>query len=133
MLKHSRFVVALAVVATTAYAAAEKPWTHSDIVQANNLFGDKSGLRFTVDPPDPEHPEANQVLRVHGTVVGGLDQVVAITTDNPDPKYPPGPCFKAMLTDPLDPEAPSVVVHVLHPTEVRFVDANGQPLELVAP
>ncbi len=120
----------VALAATTA-GAALKAWTHSDIVEANDIFRDKSGIQFTTDPPDPEHPEAVQVLRVHATPVGGLDQWLAVTTDRPDSQYPPGPCFKANLTDPPDPEKPSVVMHVLHPAEIKFVGADGALLKLV--
>jgi hypothetical protein len=120
----------VAALGATALAADLIPWNKDTIAQANNLFHDRSGIQFTTDPPDPEHPEANQVLRVHAAARDGITQWIAVTSDRPDPAFPPGPCFKATFTDPPDPEKPSVVVHVLHPSEVKFVDANGAVLHL---
>lgn len=121
----------LALAATTTFAAATGllPWTSTALDNANRIFGDRSGLSFTVNPPDPD--DGTDKLAVHATPVDGLKQVIAVSTAAPQPGFPPDPCFRAVLVNPPDPDRPNVVLHVLHADEFSIVDATGAPLALV--
>lgn len=122
-------VTGIALVGATAFAAGLRPWTRQAIDDANAVFHDRSGLRFGfVDPPEPERP---QTLHVHAAPVGGLRQVIAVTSNPPDRDLPPDPCFRAVLGNPPEPDRPNVVLHVLHPDQFAIVDANGAALQLV--
>jgi len=120
-------IAGLALAASTAFAATQLiPWDSQTLDDANQLFSTRSGLRFTVNPPDPDHPE----ITVHAVPRPGIKQVLAVA--NPLPGFPPDPCFRAVLVNPPDPDRPStVVLHVLQPDQFSIVDATGAPLQLV--
>jgi hypothetical protein len=124
----------LALAATTTFAAATGllPWNRTALDNANRIFGDRSGLSFTVNPPDPDvNPPDPDKLAVHAVPVDGLKQVIAVSTVAPQPGFPPDPCFRAVLVNPPDPDRSNVVLHVLHADQFSIVDATGAPLTLV--
>jgi hypothetical protein len=111
------------------------PWTPTALDNANRIFADRSGLSFSVNPPDPDdgtvNPPDPDKLAVHAVPVDGLKQVLAVSTAAPLPGFPPDPCFRAVLVNPPDPDRPNVVLHVLHAEQFSIVDATGAPLVLV--
>ena len=118
----------LALAATSVVAATTdlQPWTRRALDDANTLFADRSGLRFTVNPPDPDRPDGRLV--VHAAPREGIPQVLAVSAVAPEPGFPPDPCFRAVLGDTQD---GPVVLHVLHADQLSIVDATGAPLALV--
>jgi hypothetical protein len=113
----------MAVAAATAYAAGVLHWTHGNVEAANALFGERSGLSFTVEPP-PD-PDSGQTLVVHAQPFAGLNQLLSVSA------YPPGPCFIAHIPppDPGIPPGPCRIT-VFQPDQIQFEAPDGTPLSL---
>ncbi len=124
-------VTGIVVVAATGYAAGLLRWTRHDVDEANRLFRERSGLRFTVEPPpDPDSVES---LVVHAHPVDGLAQLISVRNAPPgDTSIPPGPCLVAHLQPPGPPTLPPgpCRVTVFQPDQIAFEAADGTPLSL---
>jgi hypothetical protein len=109
-------------------AATSTAWTAGDVRDANAIFGDHSGFRFTVTdlPPDPVLPPdpIRQALHLDALPAGQLAQNIVVETGG----SPPDPCFNAVI-------APTslggaITLHVSRPGSFAIEGPKGEPLDL---
>jgi hypothetical protein len=123
-------IAGLVMVGAAGWAADIRPWTRAEVAQANDLFGSRSGLAFTVTepPPDPD----SQALHVHAIASQGLRQTIVVATPA-TAEFPPDPCFAARIA-PIDANGGGgqVLLHVARADAFAIEGPNGGALHLCA-